>query len=218
VENGSIYVFKPWVLERLGNRLGGKIAVYPMSPYDSFQIDEPGDFDLMEALFAFRQAARPVPGLRGIQLLATDFDGVMTDNRVLTDQDGREAVWANRGDGWGIARLREAGVQIIVISTEVNPVVAARCRKLEIEYLDGCADKLAALEEVASQRGLTAPSIAYIGNDVNDLDCIAWAGVAFAVADAVPSVRAVASYVTQAPGGKGAVREVCDLILANKER
>lgn len=217
MENGSIYVFKPWVLEQLGNRLGGRIAVYSMSLYDSFQIDEPGDLDLMEALFAFRQGARALPDLRGIQLFAMDFDGVMTDNRVLTDQDGREAVWASRADGWGLARLREAGVQLIVISTEVNPVVAARCRKLKIECLNGCADKLVALQEVARQRGLAPPAIAYIGNDVNDLDCLEWVGAAFAVADAVPAVLAVANYVTRAPGGHGAVREVCDIILAQEK-
>jgi len=216
MENGSIYVFKPWVLERLGHRLGGKIAVYPMEIYDSFQIDEPADLDLMEALFAFRQAQRAVPDLRGIRLCAMDFDGVMTDNRVLTDQEGREAVWANRGDGWGIARLKEAGVRVVVISTEKNPVVAARCRKLDIECVHGCADKLAALQAMAQQHTLDASQIAYIGNDVNDLACLGWVGAAFAVADAVPSVRAVAHYVTRAPGGFGAVRELCDLIIEQK--
>jgi N-acylneuraminate cytidylyltransferase len=216
MENGSIYVFKPWVLEQLGNRLGGKVAVYPMAVYESFQIDEPEDLELMEALFAFRRAARTTLDLRGIQLFAMDFDGVMTDNRVLTDQNGREAVWANRGDGWGIARLREAGVQVTVISTEVNPVVAARCRKLNVEYRDGCADKLGALREMARERGLVAPAIAYIGNDVNDIECLEWAGAAFAVADAMPTVREVAHFVTRAPGGYGAVREVCDMILAQK--
>lgn len=216
MENGSIYVFKPWVLEQLGHRLGGKIAVYPMEIYDSFQIDEPADLDLMEALFAFRQAQRVVPDLRHIRLCVMDFDGVMTDNRVLTDQDGREAVWANRGDGWGIARLKEAGVHAMVISTEENPVVAARCTKLKIDCVQGCADKLAALQAVARQHALDASQIAYIGNDVNDLACLEWVGAAFAVADAAPSVRAVVDYVTRAPGGLGAVRELCDLIIEQK--
>ena len=216
MENGSIYVFKPWVLQQLGHRLGGKIAVYPMEIYDSFQIDEPTDLDLVEALFAFRQAQRAVPDLRDIRLCAMDFDGVMTDNRVLTDQNGREAVWANRGDGWGIARLKDSGVHVVVISTEENPVVAARCKKLKIECVHGCADKLAALQAVARQHTLEASQIAYIGNDVNDLACLEWVGAAFAVADAVPSVRAVVHYVTRAPGGFGAVRELCDLIIEQK--
>jgi N-acylneuraminate cytidylyltransferase len=216
MENGSMYIFKPWVLEGEGNRLGGKIAVYTMSLRDSFQIDEPDDLELVEALFAHRQARRAEPDVRGVELVAMDFDGVMTDNRVLTDQDGRESVWADRADGWGIARLREAGVEAIVISTEVNPVVAARCRKLEVECLQGCADKLGALQDVARQRGLGGPAIAYIGNDVNDLECLEWVGTAFVVADAEPAARAVADHVTRAPGGQGAVREVCDLIVAQK--
>lgn len=215
VENGSIYVFKPWVLEELGNRLGGRIAVYRMSVYDSFQIDEPGDLDLMEALFAFRPV-RSMPDVRRVELLAMDFDGVMTDNRVLVDQDGREAVWANRSDGLGIARLREAGVQAMVISTEVNPVVAARCDKLGVDVLHGCEEKLAALQQAARQRELTAPAIAYVGNDLNDIECLQWTGAAFAVADAAPEVQAVADFVTRAPGGHGAIREVCDIILAQR--
>jgi N-acylneuraminate cytidylyltransferase len=137
MENGSIYVLKPWVLERLGHRLGGRIAVYPMRIYESFQIDEPEDLELMEALFVPRRASRCVPDLRRIRLCVMDFDGVMTDNRVLTDQDGKEAVWANRGDGWGIARLKEGGVEVAVISTEANPVVAARCAKLRVECVQG---------------------------------------------------------------------------------
>lgn len=216
MENGSIYIFKPWVLEELGNRLGGKIAVHPMEIYDSFQIDDSADLDLMEALFSLRPAARSVPDLRGIRLFAMDFDGVMTDNRVLTDQAGQEAVWTNRGDGWGIARLKEAGVQLIVISTEANVVVAARCRKLGIDCVHGCADKLGALQEAARERALAPSEIGYLGNDVNDLECLAWVGTAFAVADAVPVVRAAAHYVTRVPGGHGAIREVCDIILEQK--
>src|SRR5437588_12746340 len=89
-------------------------------------------------------AADPVVDWGRIRLLVLDFDGVMTDNRVLVDQDGHESVWVHRGDGWGIARLREAGLPVVVISTETNPVVVARCRKLRIESIKGCDDKFAA--------------------------------------------------------------------------
>src|SRR5947208_9069855 len=126
-----------------------------------------------------------------ICLLALDFDGVMTDNRVLVDQDGREAVWVHRGDGWGIARLREAGVSVVVISAETNPVVAARCRKLQIDSIQGCDDKLIALQLLARERNIDRESIAYVGNDANDLDCLKWVGLPIAVADAESEVRAV---------------------------
>ena len=101
--------------------------------------------------------------LESVELLVLDFDGVMTDNRVLVDQDGREAVWVHRGDGWGIARLREAGLPVVVISTETNPVVMARCRKLQIESIQGCDDKLAALQQLAGERNIGPDRIAYVG-------------------------------------------------------
>jgi YrbI family 3-deoxy-D-manno-octulosonate 8-phosphate phosphatase len=149
-----------------------------------------------------------------IRLLALDFDGVMTDNRVLLDQDGREAVWVHRGDGWGIARLREAGLPVVVISTETNRVVVVRSRKLQIECIQGCDDKLAALQQLARGRNIDPESIAYVGNDVNDLDCLKWVGFPIAVADAKAEVRAVAKRITSKAGGWGAVREVADWILA----
>jgi YrbI family 3-deoxy-D-manno-octulosonate 8-phosphate phosphatase len=212
LENGSIYVFKPWILRQLNNRLGGKIAIYRMHALDSFQVDEPADLELMEQLLAVRHAEPKMHGLAEARLLVLDFDGVMTDNRVLVDQDGRETVWCHRGDGWGIARLREAGVEVVVLSTETNPVVAARCRKLKIEYIQGCENKLPALQAVAQQRDVRPEQIAYVGNDVNDLECMRWVGLPVAVADAVPEVLAAARWVTSRRGGEGAVREVSDIL------
>ncbi len=142
-ENGSIYIFKPTVLKAHNNRLGGKMAIYPMESLDSFQVDEPDDLELIETIMAGREAARQRKDtdLRDVRLLVSDFDGVMTDNRVLVDQSGSEAVYCHRGDGWGIARLKETGVEIVVLSTEQNPVVGARCQKLNIEYAQGSDDK-----------------------------------------------------------------------------
>jgi N-acylneuraminate cytidylyltransferase len=214
-ENGSIYVFRPWVLRTHHSRLGGKIAVHVMDRLSSFQIDVLSDLALMEHLFRLQQpAALPSPG--DIRLLALDFDGVMTDNRVWVDQAGTESVACYRGDGWGIARLKEAGVEVCVISTETNPVVSARCRKLNVAAFQGCADKLAPLQSLARERGLGPEQVAYVGNDVNDLECLQWVGLPIAVADAVPQVRAAARFVTTQLGGRGAVREVADWILSAK--
>ncbi len=214
LENGSIYVFKPWVLQRFNNRLGGKIAVYPMHPLHSFQIDEPADLELFERLLVLCKEPREAPDLAAIRLLVLDFDGVMTDNRVLAHQDGSEAVRCHRGDGLGIERLLERGVvDAVVLSKEKNPVVAARCRKLRLRCLQGYDDKLSRLRQLAAEHGLAASRIAYLGNDVNDLEAMSWSGIAIAVADALPEVRAAADLVTRLPGGGGAVREVCDLLL-----
>lgn len=148
-----------------------------------------------------------------IKLLALDFDGVMTDNRVLVDQDGREAVMCHRGDGLGIGLLKKAGIEVLVLSMETNPVVAARCRKLKIDCLQECEDKLSALQQRAAALGLTPRQVAFVGNDINDLECLRWVGLPIAVADAEPTVRKAAAYVTHRPGGFGAVREVAEKIL-----
>lgn len=218
VENGSIYVFRPWVLRDFGNRLGGKISVHFMDAAESVQVDSPADLELVEHLLSRRRAPANASELGRVRLLALDFDGVLTDNRVQVSESGQEAVACHRGDGWGIARLRDAGVTVIVISTETNPVVAARCRKLGIECTDSCNDKAAALESIAAQRGVSANEVAYVGNDVNDLACLRWVGLPIAVADAEPEVRAAARLVTTRPGGHGAVREVADWILTTRAR
>ena len=147
------------------------------------------------------------------RLLVLDFDGVMTDNRVLVDEHGTESVHCHRGDGWGISSLKKAGIEILVLSTEANLVVAARCRKLDISCIQRCRNKLSLLKEEAILRDLDADKIVYVGNDVNDLECLRWVGLPVAVADAMPEVKAVAKWVTAHAGGQGAIREVADALL-----
>jgi YrbI family 3-deoxy-D-manno-octulosonate 8-phosphate phosphatase len=161
-----------------------------------------------------RPTRRAYPELAAVRLLVLDFDGVMTDNRVLVMQDGQEAVWCHRGDGWGIARLKDLGMMVVVLSTETNPVVTARCRKLGIACVQGSDDKLAALQSLAQEVGVRAAEIAYVGNDVNDLACMRWVGFPIAVADAVDDILDVAGMTTLRAGGYGAVREVADWILS----
>lgn len=213
-ENGSIYVFKPWVLRQFGSRLGGKVAVHHMLRRDSFQVDETADLELMEKLLEPSHRVQSVSGAENIRLLVLDFDGVLTDNRVLVDAEGVEFVACDRGDGWGIARLREGGCEVVVISTETDGVVGARCRKLGIECVQGCDDKLGVLKDLGRRRGLTAAEIGYVGNDVNDVECMRWVGFPVAVADARPEAVAVARLITRRRGGRGAVREVADWILS----
>lgn len=217
-ENGSFYIFKPWVLRQLNSRLGGKIELYEMERRDSFQIDSPEDWNLVEQLLSLRIAARSPREFSRIKLLVLDFDGVMTDNTAWVNQDGIEAVRIHRGDGWGIARLKESGIRVIVLSTETNLVVAARCRKLGIEHIQGSNDKLTALRRFAQDNAIAPQEIAYLGNDVNDLECLGWVGMPMAVSDALPQVRRAAQIITTARGGDGAVREIADQILAWRAR
>ncbi|MFM9959356.1 MAG: glycosyltransferase [Phycisphaerales bacterium] len=159
-----------------------------------------------------------------IRLLVFDFDGVMSNNQVLVMQDGTEGVLCNRSDGLGVESLRkraaavrpplEPAFSMLVLSKEVNPVVAARCKKLKLECHQGVDDKLPALQRLATDRGITREQIAYVGNDTNDVACMGWVGLPIAVADAYPECKAAARFVTQSHGGQGAVREVCDRLAA----
>ena len=212
IENGSIYVFRPELLRETGNRLGGTIAVLRQHPLHSFQVDEPEDLAVVEQILAFRQPPLAAPA--DLALLVLDFDGVMTDNAVYVDETGRESVRCSRADGFGIGLARQAGLEVVVLSKEVNPVVAARCRKLGIACVQGCDDKITRLRELAAERGLSATRIGYVGNDVNDLECLRWVGFPVAVADAVPEVKAASRCITTRPGGHGAVREVIEWLLA----
>jgi N-acylneuraminate cytidylyltransferase len=216
-ENGSIYVFRPVILRDHNNRLGGKIVVYEMDYWSSFQLDTPEHAELLEWIMARTSCASPLIGLESVDMVVFDFDGVMTDNSVLVSDTGSEAVRCHRGDGWGIARLRDAGVSMMVLSTEKNPVVAARCAKLKLECLQGVSDKAGSLQSILSQRGVEPGRVAYLGNDVNDLDCMRLVGFPVAVADADPSVRAASVLTLSRCGGNGAVREFCDHMLGNAD-
>ncbi len=149
--------------------------------------------------------------IRQVRLVAFDFDGVFTDNSVYVLQDGTEAVRCSRGDGIGLQKLRALGVDTMIVSTEANPVVSARARKLGIECVQDVRDKGGAIEGIARARGLGLDQIAFVGNDVNDLPCLTRVGLPVVVRDAHADVVPHALYRTRRRGGHGAVREICDL-------
>ncbi len=149
--------------------------------------------------------------IKQIRLIAFDFDGVFTDNMVYVFEDGAEAVRCCRSDGIGLKKLHKVEVETIVISTETNPVVSARSRKLGIHCIQGCNNKLERLESVCRKKGLLLSQVSFMGNDVNDLTCLKVVGFPVIVQDAHPDVISSARYRTMARGGHGAVRELCDL-------
>ena len=164
-------------------------------------------------------------GLELVKLLALDFDGVLTDNHVLTDQDGRESVRCYRGDGIGIERVKALGVLVVVISKEVNPVVRVRCEKLRIGFFQGEEDKLRRLDELRYYEHLGWGQVAYVGNDINDLPCLRVVGFPFFPPNAEEAVwdeyykagdtaeiRDARWFRVDRAGGEGCVRDVCDQI------
>jgi N-acylneuraminate cytidylyltransferase len=212
-ENGSIYVMRTELLRGTGIRLGGRVAVHAMDLWSSFQLDSDEDAELLDWILLrpeFRPTALWPPT---IDLVVFDFDGVMTDNTVTVTEAGDEAVRCHRGDGWGVARLREAGVPMLILSTEAHPVVAARARKLDVPCLQGLADKTTALVGYLAENGLDQANVVYVGNDANDIGCLDLVGLPVAVADATPEAAAHARLVLSRRGGDGAVRELCDLVL-----
>ena len=149
--------------------------------------------------------------VRAVKLVAFDFDGVFTDNSVYVFEDGSEAVLCSRSDGIGLRKLDRLGVETIIISTEVNKVVAERAKKLNIRCVHGVENKRAKLRSIAQEHGIDFSEIAFVGNDINDLGCLEMVGLPIAVNDAYPEVLRLAKYTTKTLGGYGAVREVCDL-------
>ena len=160
-----------------------------------------------------RPGKTPRPFPETVKLMVLDFDGVLTDDRVWVNERGEESIAAHRGDGYGIALVKERGLEVLVLSREENPVVAARCKKLGIAAVQGIEDKASKLTELLSERGLDSKDVIYVGNDVNDLPCFPMVGHAVAVADAHPQVLAAADMRLTRAGGHGAVRELCDMLL-----
>lgn len=168
---------------------------------------------------AATQSIEPFEGLgddlrnlvRRVKLVAFDFDGVFTDNAVYVTEEGIEAVRCWRSDGLGLRKLEALGLATMILSTEENAVVTTRSRKLKIRCVQGCVDKAATLETVLEDAGLGWDEVAFVGNDINDLECLKRVALPIVVQDAHREVLAVARYRTRTPGGFGAVREVCDL-------
>ena len=217
LENGSIYIFRPSLLRNTGNRLGGKIGRYSMPFWKSFEIDTLENAELCE--FYFRKhllpywIAKEMPsGREAIKLMVYDFDGVMTDNRALQFQDGTEAVWVSRADGWGVDQIRKMNIPQLIISTETNTVVAARAKKLKIEVIHGSGDKKADLLDYCSRMQIELSGVLYVGNDVNDLEAMQVVGFPVAPADAHPSITAIAKHVTRAKGGEGVIKELSEYV------
>jgi 3-deoxy-D-manno-octulosonate 8-phosphate phosphatase (KDO 8-P phosphatase) len=154
--------------------------------------------------------------LSSVRLIAFDFDGVFTDNTVYVNETGIEAVRCWRSDGLGLAQLRDVGVQAFIISTETNPVVMMRAKKLRLPCTQGVTDKAAAILATCAQQQIDPRDTMFVGNDINDIPAFQVVGMPVGVADAYPDIHPYVRHLTQKPGGFGAVREICDLVARAK--
>jgi 3-deoxy-D-manno-octulosonate 8-phosphate phosphatase (KDO 8-P phosphatase) len=152
--------------------------------------------------------------LRRIRLVAFDVDGVLTDGRFYLSDDGVESKAFHTQDGYGIRRLLESGIAVAVISGRKSGAVEKRMTDLGVPHVvQGCSDKVAALDEIVAALNISTAECAYVGDDIPDLPLLKHVGFSIAVANAVPALHQQCDYSTSARGGQGAVREICELIL-----
>jgi N-acylneuraminate cytidylyltransferase len=219
-QSGHVDAIRTRVIRDRASMSGDRIGALILDAAYTSDIDTETDWRRTEWLL--EHLDRPIvrPGARRPfpekpRLVVFDFDGVMTDNRVWVAEDGTESVACNRSDGLGLEKLRRLGVDLFVLSTESNPLVAARCRKLDLPLEQNVRDKADCLRCLLRERGVAAADVVYVGNDVNDADCMRIVGCSVAVADAHPDVRPLADVMLTRPGGHGAVRELCDRLAAH---
>lgn len=143
-----------------------------------------------------------------IELIIYDFDGVLTDNRVLVDQYGNESVFANRGDGYGIARIKELGILQVIVSTETNAVVERRAEKLGIEVIHGVENKQAVVADFCNRVGIAPKNAMFIGNDLNDYDAMLYVGIRGCPKDAEKEILSISEWISNANGGYGVARDL----------
>lgn len=209
LETGAFYVFTADGFREARHRFFGRIRIAEVPEWTAIEIDDEHQLRVARALAALHETDERIP----VRAVVTDFDGVHTDDTASVDAAGVERVRVSREDGMGVSLLRTAGIPMLILSTEVNPVVRARADKLRVPVLHGIDDKESALRTWADENGLPLSEIAYLGNDVNDLAAMRIVGWPIAVANAHPRVLAEARVVLRRAGGRGAVRELIERVL-----
>jgi N-acylneuraminate cytidylyltransferase len=221
VENGAIYVMRPISLKQTGTRFGERCGVYVMPPERSFQIDTLEDIALIEKIINGTDKItqkKNIPDalhrqLCELKLVIVDFDGTMTDNKVIVDQDGREQVVCNRSDGWGVRLLKNKGIKVVCLTSEQNSVVLRRCEKLQIECYQGVLEKGKIINEICEKNGVILEETAFIGNDINDITALKLVGVPVSVKDAHREARIHSKIVLNRCGGEGVIQEFAELLI-----
>ncbi|WP_296665210.1 acylneuraminate cytidylyltransferase [Demequina sp.] len=209
-ETGAFYVMDVAGFRASGFRFFGRVGIAEVPASTGIEIDDVHELDSARALAALLDSPAPVD----VDALVMDFDGVHTEDTATVDQNGVESVTVSRSDGMGIAMLREARLPMLILSREENPVVAARARKLGVEVSHDVHEKLPYLERWCAERDISLDRVAYVGNDLPDLPCLAAVGWPVVPADAHPRAQAAARIVLTRGGGRGAVRELAEMILA----
>ena len=215
VENGAFYITSKVCLINSANRLSGKIKAVEMREDTFFEIDEPEDWVTIEGLMKKREAA-DFEKIPEIKLFLTDCDGCLTDGGMYYSENGDELKKFNTRDGMGFALLKKQGILTGIITGENVELNRRRAGKLNLDFLEqGCIDKITAVTRICEECGIDLRNVAYVGDDMNDLDLIKSVGFGCCPSDAVEQVKNVAKYVTKTKGGGGVIREIVDFLLSN---
>ncbi len=222
IENGSFYISKTSLLKEKQNRLGGKISIYEMTSDSSAEIDTYDDLLVVKKLLEQNHQEAMLEKINKIPtLIIYDFDGVMTNNKAILDQTGKESVQINRSDGLGVNLIRELGIEQMILSTEENTVVARRAEKLKIPVEQGCNDKGALISKLLDRKKIKHSDVAYVGNDVNDLEAMEKVGLSICPSDSAQDIINIADIILSVKGGDGCIRELSDIlkmrIVKNKQ-
>jgi len=212
VENGAFYITSKKRLLQYKNRISGNIAAVEMDEETYFEIDEPSDWIIVEALL--KKRIKKAYDLSKIKMFLTDCDGCLTDGGMYYSENGDELKKFNTRDGVGFGMLREKGIITGIVTGESVELNRRRAEKLKIDILEaGCQDKEAVVKRLCETYGISLENVAYVGDDLNDIDVIRMVGYGCCPADAVSQVREAARYVAEAKGGEGVIREVIDRIF-----
>ena len=208
VENGAFYISSKTDLIKSQNRVSGNIKAVEMNEDTFFEIDEPSDWVIIEALMKKNGIVAPKQ-IPEIKMFLTDCDGCLTDGGMYYSEKGDELKKFNTRDGMGFALLRQKGVITGIVTSESVDLNRRRAEKLKLDILEaGCKDKLNAIKRICDERRISLENVCYIGDDINDLEVIKAVGYGCCPSDAMPEVKRVANYVSTAKGGEGVIREV----------
>jgi N-acylneuraminate cytidylyltransferase len=219
-QTGHIDVIRRETILEKHSMSGDTILPIVINPAFAIDIDTPLDWKRAERLVKEGNIDMVYPGKKPrvfpkqVKLLVLDFDGVLTDDRVWVDQNGKETIAASRSDGMGLEMLRRlTDIEVVVMSKETNPVVTARCNKLGIPVFQSINQKEKALIDLIDKKKINSEEVVFIGNDLNDIDCFPIVGYAAVPNDAFVTARRNADLVLDHPGGFGAVREICEMLI-----
>jgi YrbI family 3-deoxy-D-manno-octulosonate 8-phosphate phosphatase len=218
MENGAFYFTKRELLERTGCRLGGRVQIYEMKAETSTELDDPEDWKIIENHLRLRSNEVDFKKIRNLRYFFFDVDGTLTDASMYYSENGEALKRFSTRDAFGIRRLRDIGIEVGLITSEVSAIVRARAEKLRLRTVyAGISDKAKKLEEFCVENGFDFSQIGYMGDDLNDLSALTLCGFSACPADAVMEVRNEVDYICSSTGGNGAVRELCDKLISVRE-